>query len=65
MAGKGDRFRPVDQKVYGENYDRIFGDQKHAPAPNDQTPDIAAGYAAPEGDYLPEQDVQRRAEEGK
>lgn len=24
-AGKGDRFRSVDQKRYGENYERIFG----------------------------------------
>jgi hypothetical protein len=23
-AGKGDRKRPVDQAVYGENYDSIF-----------------------------------------
>lgn len=23
--GKGCRYRPVDQKVYAENYDRIFG----------------------------------------
>jgi hypothetical protein len=36
-AGKGDRYRPVDQKVYGDNYDRVFkqktvipfGDEKH------------------------------------
>ena len=26
--GKGDRFRPVDKKKYGDNYDRIFGKQK-------------------------------------
>lgn len=24
-AGKGDKYRPVDMKTYGENYDRIFG----------------------------------------
>lgn len=24
MAGKGSRLRPVNQKIYGENYDRIF-----------------------------------------
>lgn len=24
-AGKGDRLRSVDQKRYGENYERIFG----------------------------------------
>ena len=24
MAGKGDDYRPVDQKKYSENYDRIF-----------------------------------------
>ena len=27
-AGKGDIKRPVDQKKYGENYDRIFGKKK-------------------------------------
>ena len=27
-AGKGSRYRPVDQKKYGENYDRIFGKPK-------------------------------------
>jgi len=27
-AGKGDRYRPVDRKKYGENYDRIFGKKK-------------------------------------
>jgi hypothetical protein len=25
MSGKGDRYRPVDQKAYGDSYDRIFG----------------------------------------
>ncbi|MHC4728427.1 MAG: hypothetical protein ACYS17_14495 [Planctomycetota bacterium] len=24
-SGKGDRFRPVNQKRYEENYERIFG----------------------------------------
>lgn len=24
MAGKGDRYRKVDQNKFGENYDRIF-----------------------------------------
>ncbi len=27
-AGKGDRYRPVDQKKWYENYQRIFGDGK-------------------------------------
>ena len=27
MAGKGCRYRPVNQKKYGENYDKIFGKQ--------------------------------------
>lgn len=25
MAGKGDHYRPVNQKLWEENYDRIFG----------------------------------------
>lgn len=24
MAGKGDKYRPVDRKKWDENYDRIF-----------------------------------------
>lgn len=24
MAGKGDKYRPVDRKKYEENYDKIF-----------------------------------------
>lgn len=24
MAGKGDRYRPVNKKKYDENYDKIF-----------------------------------------
>jgi hypothetical protein len=29
MAGKGDRYRKVDLKKYGENYDAIFKKGKH------------------------------------
>lgn len=25
MAGKGSKYRPVDRKTFGDNYDRIFG----------------------------------------
>lgn len=28
-AGKGDRYRPVDQKKYGENWDAAFGKKKN------------------------------------
>ena len=27
-AGKGDRYRQVDQKKYAENYEKIFGKKK-------------------------------------
>lgn len=27
-AGKGDRYRKVNRKRYGKNYDRIFGKKK-------------------------------------
>ncbi len=27
-AGKGDRFRPVDQKKYDEGWESAFGDKK-------------------------------------
>lgn len=30
-AGKGDKPRPVDFKRYGENFDRIFRNQKLSP----------------------------------
>lgn len=26
-AGKGGRYRPVNQEKYGENYERIFGEK--------------------------------------
>lgn len=39
--GKGDRYRPVDQKVYGENYDRIFR------RTNDEAPKQAADKTDP------------------
>ena len=35
MAGKGDRYRPVNLKKYGENYDRIFG-KKNKENKNDE-----------------------------
>lgn len=28
MAGKGDRYRPVNKKKYDENYERIFPSKK-------------------------------------
>jgi len=28
QAGKGDSYRPVDQKKWDENYERIFGKKK-------------------------------------
>lgn len=36
-AGKGDSYRPVNQKVYDENYDFIFRRKPNEPAP-DQAP---------------------------
>lgn len=33
MSGKGDRPRPVDQKKFADNYDRIFGSEKSANEP--------------------------------
>lgn len=29
MAGKGDRYRPVNKERYDKNYERIFGKRKH------------------------------------
>ena len=29
QSGKGDRYRPVNQKKYNENYNRIFGEKKN------------------------------------
>ncbi len=37
-AGKGDRYRKVDQKKYGDNYDRIFR-KKHGNTDKDSTTD--------------------------
>lgn len=36
-AGKGDTPRPVDAKVYGENYDSIFRKPQPEPEPNETT----------------------------
>lgn len=35
MNGKGDTYRPVNQRVYDDSYDRIFKKGKYAP---EQTP---------------------------
>jgi hypothetical protein len=37
MNGKGDTYRPVNQDVYAENYDRIFQKGNHAPAQSECT----------------------------
>lgn len=68
--GKGDTYRPVDQKVYGENFDRIFRStgeknrdlfkklgETHATTPN-ETPKPAVEQAAHNGDPHSE-DLQR------
>jgi hypothetical protein len=40
MNGKGDTYRPVNQDVYAENYDRIFQKGKYAPAPENSNPAV-------------------------
>ncbi len=37
QAGKGDRYRPVDQKKYGDNYDNIFRKKEKKEKKNDKT----------------------------
>ncbi len=37
QAGKGDRYRPVDPKKYGDNYDNIFGKKEKKEKKNDKT----------------------------
>lgn len=62
MAGKGDSHRPVDRKLFEENYERIFNNgEKHAPAPNDKTeaPEPSDEQAAHNGDSHSE-DVYNR-----
>lgn len=34
-AGKGDRYRKVDQKAYADNWDKIFGKKQEKTAPQD------------------------------
>lgn len=36
-AGKGDRKRPVNQEVYGQNYDDIFRKDKPQTTENNET----------------------------
>jgi hypothetical protein len=40
MTGKGDSYRPVNQKVYGENYDAIFRKGTHEQQPADQASEV-------------------------
>lgn len=47
MAGKGDAYRPVNQKVYDANYDAIFRKGEHEHEPTDETPEQAADEACP------------------
>lgn len=37
QAGKGDRYRPVDLKKYGDNYDNIFRKKEKKEKKNDKT----------------------------
>ena len=37
QAGKGDRYRPVDPKIYGDNYDNIFRKKEKKEKKNDKT----------------------------
>ena len=37
MAGKGDDYRPVDNKKFSENYDRIFKKKEKKSEPKDST----------------------------
>jgi|TARA_Y100000389_G_C17012088_1_gene294646 hypothetical protein len=37
QAGKGDRYRPVDPKKYGDNYDNIFRKKEKKEKKNDKT----------------------------
>lgn len=37
-AGKGDTYRPVDQKKWDENWDRIFGKKKKKPTKKQSRP---------------------------
>ena len=37
QASKGDRYRPVDPKKYGDNYDNIFRKKEKKEKKNDKT----------------------------
>lgn len=56
--GKGSRYRPVNQKIYAENYDRIFG--KNPKVNTKGNEDEASGKGVP----AHEENVQDKVVEG-
>ena len=49
-AGKGDTPRPVDAKVYGENYDSIFRKDKPVSDRNEVWPNDPNPFESPDHD---------------
>jgi len=52
-AGKGDSPRPVDQKRYRRNYDRLYGQNRRRPT--------AGRYRIVNGRLIPMRELQGRA----
>ena len=46
-AGKGDGYRKVDQKTYGDNYDRIFGKKTKKIS---STEELIEEFGSPDGE---------------
>lgn len=64
MNGKGSRPRPTDNKRFGDNWDRIFGDPSAGGDPDDDRPWGYAGYRDAErwtGPFQNRQDAIERA----
>lgn len=45
-AGKGDTYRPVNRKLYEENYERIFTAPAVSSKNNSASPEVASGPTA-------------------
>ena len=54
-AGKGDRYRKVDQEKFANNYDLIFGKKKDDKVQNNPSPQCTVAQSGNSG----EKDIQK------
>lgn len=49
-AGKGDRYRKVDQEKFANNYDLIFGKKKNEPVQDSSSPERSVAQVGDNGE---------------